>query len=146
MINKIQLLKILFTIMSILTVCAVWIFTGYVSQDDLSNKMVSYKTDSSGSSSSSIILSSSKISSTLTRAISSSMTSSSIQSSSTMSSLSFPILDNNIDLVKDVELIIQKPDPKIQALIKAAKDRPKIEVKSSSSEGLASVMESNSKI
>jgi hypothetical protein len=130
MLDKTTLLKILLLLSFLATVIVIWSFATYSSQNGLQNSSsssilkseVTYIQISSKSKTSSSPVVSSSISSSSSSIVSSSSQSISSVSSS-INSLPFPILENNISLVPDIELIIQKPDPEIQLIINQAKNR-----------------------
>jgi hypothetical protein len=140
MFDKTIFLKILLLISFLITIGVIWLFAGYVSQNNNSNTEVIYIQSSNQSQSSLFQSSSSTISSSSNLTSSSSM-SSSVESSSS-SSLNSIVLENNLSIISDIELIIEKPNPEIQAQIKAAKNRPKVETKSSISQSISSTQES----
>jgi hypothetical protein len=139
MLDKTILLKILLLLSFLATVIVIWSFATYSSQNGLQNSNsnstvkseIIYVQSSSkakfSTKSSSIVASSSSNIFSSSSSVESLLVSNSSQSSSA-SSLPFPILENNISLVQDIELIIQKPDPAIQLIIKDVKNRNKQEV------------------
>ena len=109
------------------TVFVIWYFVSHtLPSTNLNQAQSSYIQSSIAVKSSSSIIN--KVSSkSLVLFSSSSVVSNSSKSSSSksnsLSSLSFPVLDNNLELVKQIKLIIDQPDPKIQEIIKSAKDQ-----------------------
>jgi hypothetical protein len=145
MLDKVALLKIWLLILFLMTVVVIWSFAIYTSQNNVgsTSEVIYIQSSRVVKSSSSKAIASSFISSnssSLYSSISSDQSSSSSESGSS-SSLVFPILDNNIDLIDGIDLIIEKPNPEIQAQIKAAKNRPKVETKSSISQSISSTPE-----
>jgi hypothetical protein len=145
MLDKIVILKILLLVSFTLTVGVVWFFVSYTAFNNNSTSEIVYIQSSivSKSSSSKAISSSSVIARSSSLITSISVSSSNLSSeSSLISSLPYPILENNITLIKEIELIIEKPNPEIQAQIKSAKNRPKKEVKIIESQSISSTQES----
>jgi hypothetical protein len=138
-------LNVLLIMSILLTIGSIGFFVDFLTQQNNNTSEVIY-TQSSISSVTSSRLSndfSSTLSSSSSSLISSisSISSSSVESSSS-SSLNSIVLENNLSIINDIELIIEKPNPEIQAKIKAAKDRPKVETKSSISQSISSISES----
>jgi hypothetical protein len=150
MLDKINLLKILLLISFLATITVVWFFVSYTFQNSNSNISIEseiiYVQSSSKSKSSSSQSTSLSTQSSSSSIASSEASSSTLSESSSINSLPYQILDNNISLVKEIVLEIQKPDPEIQSLIKAAKNQPKQEIKTVVEESASSIVESSSKI
>jgi cytoskeletal protein RodZ len=144
-----MILKIILLVSFTLTVGVVWFFVSYTNYNNNSTSEIVYVQSSSVSrSNSSKAISSSSIISSSSSIISSSSDSSSNTSSesSSISSLQYPILDNNLDLINVINLIIDKPNSKIQEQIKSAKSRPKAETKISETQLISSTQESISSV
>jgi hypothetical protein len=143
--DKIMLLKILLLVSFTLTVAVVWFFVSYATFNiNPTSEIVYIQSSSAYKSSSSKAISSSSIASCSSSLIISSSVSSSSSSSesSSMSSLPYPILDNNLELISEISLIIEKPNLDIQEQIKSAKNRLKKEIKIVESQSVSSTQES----
>ena len=138
MLNKIAILKTLLFVLSVFTLGVIWFFASITSQNNTQSSQGITLTQSSVKvkSTTSTIISSSTLSSSSIVISSNSFSKSSVSSST--SSLAFPILENNVEIINDIKLTIDKPNPEIQAIIKAAKNRPKVEIKSSVSQSSSS--------
>ena len=144
MLSKITVLKILLLILFVFTFGVVWFFVSITSKNSMQKVTeVVYISSSSKAISSSSKAKSSLISSnfsSMSNSDSSILNSSSMESS-LVSSVVSSVLENNLDLINEVKLIIEKPNPEIQEVIKSAKNRPKVEVKNSMSQSSFSVID-----